>query len=71
MKSANEATGRDYRQRICRAMNFISANLGRDPSLEEIAAAANFSPYHFHRIFTAATFMRMVSYRNAACALHA
>ena len=55
MKSANEATGLDYRQRICRAMNFISANLGRDPALEEIAAAANFSPYHFHRIFTAAT----------------
>ncbi len=55
MKSANETTGLDYRQRMCRAMNFISANLGRDPSLEEIAAAANFSPYHFHRIFTAAT----------------
>ena len=55
MKSASLATGLDYRQRICRAMNFISANLGRDPALEEIAAAANFSPYHFHRIFTAAT----------------
>ena len=39
MKSANEATGLDYRQRICRAMNFISAHLGREPTLEEIAAA--------------------------------
>ena len=55
MKSANEATGLDYRQRICRAMNFISANLGREPALEEIAASANFSPFHFHRIFKAAT----------------
>ena len=55
MKTENVATGLDYRQRICRAMNFISENLGRDPSLEEIARAANFSPFHFHRIFSAAT----------------
>jgi AraC family transcriptional regulator len=55
MKSGNVATGLDYRQRICRAMNFISENLDREPSLEEIARAANFSPFHFHRIFSAAT----------------
>ena len=55
MRSANEATGLDYRQRVCRAMNFISANLDRDPPLEEIAAAAHFSAFHFHRIFKAAT----------------
>ena len=55
MKSTSMATGLDYRQRICQAMNFISANLAREPTLEEIAAAANFSPFHFHRIFKAAT----------------
>ncbi len=55
MKSASAATGMDYRQRICRAMNFISENLDREPALEEIAAAAHFSPFHFHRIFKAAT----------------
>ena len=55
MKTANAATKLDYRQRICRAMNFISAHLDREPALEEIAAAANFSPFHFHRIFKAAT----------------
>ena len=55
MKSTSVATGLDYRQRICRAMNFISANLEREPALEEIAASANFSPFHFHRIFKAAT----------------
>ena len=55
MKASNVATGLDYRQRICRAMNFISENLERDLSLEEIAQAANFSPFHFHRIFTVAT----------------
>lgn len=55
VKPENVATGLDYRQRICRAMNFISANLDRDLSLEEIAGAANFSPFHFHRIFSAVT----------------
>lgn len=55
MKTPHAATGLDYRQRICRAMNFISANLDRDPALEEIAQAANFSAFHFHRIFKAVT----------------
>ena len=36
-------------------MNYISENLEREPSLEEIAKAANFSAFHFHRIFKAAT----------------
>jgi len=55
MKSSNQATGMDYRQRICRAMNFISQHLDREPSLEEIARSANFSAFHFHRIFKAVT----------------
>ena len=55
MKTTNEATGLDYRQRVCRAMNFISDNLDRELTLEEIARAASFSPFHFHRIFKAAT----------------
>ena len=55
MKSVNVATGLDYRQRVCRAMNYISENLERDVTLEEIAQAANFSAFHFHRIFSAAT----------------
>ncbi|MCP4573459.1 MAG: AraC family transcriptional regulator [bacterium] len=41
----------DYRKRISAAMNFISANLDRDLSLDEIAAEAAFSKFHFHRIF--------------------
>lgn len=36
-------------------MDFISANLDREPALEEIARAAHFSAFHFHRIFKAAT----------------
>ncbi|MBP7009205.1 MAG: AraC family transcriptional regulator [Kiritimatiellae bacterium] len=72
MKSASMATGLDYRQRVCRAMDFISANLGREPSLEEIAQAANFSVFHFHRIFSAVTgetvfgFLRRLRLERAA-----
>jgi len=41
----------DYKNRVCKAMNFISKNIERELSLEEIANAASFSKYHFHRIF--------------------
>jgi len=44
-------TAMDYKKRVCQAMNFISHNLDRDLSLEEIAEAASFSIFHFHRIF--------------------
>ena len=46
-------TAMEYRKRVCRAMNYISRNLDRDLSLEEIAAVAAFSRFHFHRIFKA------------------
>jgi DNA gyrase inhibitor GyrI len=36
LKTGNVATGLDYRQRICRAMNFISRNLDREPSLPDV-----------------------------------
>jgi AraC family transcriptional regulator len=47
-------TALEYRKRICRAMDYISRNLDRDLSLQEIARAAPFSKFHFHRIFKAA-----------------
>ena len=46
-------TAIDYKKRICHAMNFISRNIERDLSLEEIAETASFSMFHFHRIFKA------------------
>lgn len=45
----------DYKKRVCRAMNFISRNIERDLSLEEIADKVSFSKFHFHRIFKAVT----------------
>jgi AraC family transcriptional regulator len=48
-----QITAMAYRKRVCKAMNFINQNLERELSLEEIADAAAFSMFHFHRIFKA------------------
>lgn len=62
----------DYRKRICCAMNFISQNIERELSLEEIAESASFSAFHFHRIFkvavgeTVAGFTRRLRLESAA-----
>lgn len=45
----------EYRSRINRVMDHIEANIGREMSLSELADIALFSPYHFHRIFSAMT----------------
>lgn len=42
----------EYRSRINRVMDYIDAHLEQPLELKDIAAIANFSPYHFHRIFT-------------------
>ena len=48
-------TATEYKKRVCAAMNYISHNLDKELTLEEIAKEATFSPYHFHRIFKAVT----------------
>lgn len=42
----------EYRARINRVMDYIDHNLDRPLELKTVAEAANFSPFHFHRIFT-------------------
>lgn len=39
--------------RINRAIDYITQNLDRPLPLEQVARAAAFSPYHFHRVFRA------------------
>lgn len=51
----SEATREDWRRRVLAAMRAMEAGLDGELSLEDIARAANFSPYHFHRIFTGMT----------------
>lgn len=45
----------EYQARINRVMDYIEANLGETHTLEELASVANFSRFHFHRIFTSIT----------------
>ena len=45
----------EYCSRINRVMDYIEANLAETHTLEELASVANFSKFHFHRIFTAMT----------------
>ena len=40
-----------YIERVNAAIDYIERHLGDELRLEEIAAVAHFSPYHFHRIF--------------------
>ena len=67
----------DYRHRINRAMNFIRDHVGSTPSIHEVALAANFSAFHFHRIFTAYTgetpgdYMNRIKMVQAALAMKA
>ncbi|MEH3112335.1 AraC family transcriptional regulator [Pedobacter terrae] len=42
-----------YQRRINEVIDHLNQNLDRSVSLEELASVACFSPFHFHRIFTA------------------
>lgn len=44
-----------YTDRIDRVTNYLRENLSESPSLDDLAGVANFSPFHFHRIFTIVT----------------
>lgn len=46
-------TNAEYISRINRVLDYIEANIEEELSLEEIASVANFSKFHFNRIFYA------------------
>jgi AraC family transcriptional regulator len=48
-----EKKQREYRSRLNRALHYIDKHIDQELSLEVISRAAGFSPYHFHRIFSA------------------
>lgn len=62
----------EHQESITRVMLFIQARLDEPPSLEEVADVAAFSPFHFHRLFTAyageslSTFIRRLRLERAA-----
>ena len=43
----------EYERRIHRVLAFIDAHLAEPLPLDTLAAVAHFSPFHFHRLFTA------------------
>ncbi len=45
----------EYARRLNRVIDYINHNLGEDLSLDHLAEIANFSKFHFHRIFSAET----------------
>ena len=45
-------TQKSYLSRIVKTLNYIQTNLDHELTLEELAKEANFSPFHFHRIFS-------------------
>ena len=50
---ASERTRKEYARRLDLALGYIDAHLGDDISLTKLSSIACFSPYHFHRLFTA------------------
>lgn len=44
-------TQKDYEQRMLRVLVHVQGNLDGELHLDELAGLANFSPYHFHRVF--------------------
>ena len=61
----------DYVDRVNRAVDYVTQDLARPLRLEDVARAACFSPYHFHRIFrvvmgeTLAAFVKRVRLERA------
>jgi AraC family transcriptional regulator len=51
----SETHRKEYLSRIHRAQDFIEQNLTSGLTLEQIARAACYSPFHFHRVFAAIT----------------
>ncbi len=55
MEIENNLNRKRYIERIHRALDFIDTHLGDEIRVEDLAQAASFSQFHFHRIFRAIT----------------
>ncbi len=67
---------KEYERRINRAIDFIAAHLTENLTLDDIANAASFSKFHFHRLFqahvgeTVLEFSRRLKLEQTASQLH-
>ena len=75
MIDQGEIRRQEYLGRLNRVLDYIRSNITGDLCLETLAQVANFSPYHFHRLFSAIvgetvnTFIRRVRLQTAASQL--
>jgi len=53
MKRTKQTSAQEYQKRVNKALAYIQDNLDKPLSLSEVARAACFSEFHFHRIFSA------------------
>lgn len=53
MARASQRTRKEYARRLNAALDFIDRHIGEEISLTKLASVACFSPFHFHRIFSA------------------
>jgi AraC family transcriptional regulator len=51
MFQTNDNTRPEYRQALGKVLHYINQNLAGDMSLETLAGIANYSPFHFQKIF--------------------
>jgi len=51
MKLIIKTTNNEYIKRINRVIDYLGSNYDQDHDLESLAKLANFSKYHFHRVF--------------------
>lgn len=71
MRSSPKSEGLDYLERVNRAIDHVVQNLDQPLRLEDVARAACFSPFHFHRVFqslvgeTLARFVKRVRLERA------
>ncbi len=66
-----EDTRKEYLQRVNRVIEYMNANPEKKLSLRELSAVANFSEYHFHRIFQAIAGETLSRYQNRIRLAHA
>lgn len=52
----------EYISRINKVQDYIEINISQEFSLKELSKIANFSPYHFHRIFSTITAETLFQY---------
>jgi len=75
MAGTSQRTRKEYARRLNAALDLIDRELGGDISLAKLAAVACFSPYHFHRLFSAmvgeppAEYVRRLRLEKAAALL--